>query len=638
MKDITGQRYGKLTAIRPTDKRVGSNVVWQFQCDCGNVVERTTTHLTDHSSCELCRPRGFGLRKDYSGQRFGRLVALECTGRHKGKELIWRLQCDCGNVIELPVSRFVGGKTSSCGCLKREVSYLNNPLFEDLVGEEFGLLTVESRNDESGKKRAIRWNCRCVCGNLVTASTTDLRDGKVRSCGCIDARRYCVYKLVSPDNRVYIGTIGIVPRRRWTCVKVYSNQAALLAAIEAFGGADAFRDLFHRYYYRPEGVWKEHLDAVPFDETNCFTAAEAEKLKRRFIKEYQSTDPQHGHNAATGGRKDFSFTDEAKNRQSQTKTGKDGRTDWCVYIHTNKINEKKYVGVTCRDPKIRWASGNGYRRPPKQGDAASHFYHAIQKYGWDNFDHEIIQNGMNHSEAALLEKELIAKYDTTNPQKGYNVTAGGDGSIGAKHSQATREKLSNIMKERFKDPNNNPFKGKHHTEESKEKMRESHKGMYDGEKNPFAGKHHSEKTKETLSKIRSEPVNQYSLDGRFIQQYASGKEAAEVFEVTPTAINEAAKGKTRFSAGYIWKKAKEAPPVGEPIDAAAVLGNSKHTGCKKAVDQYDLEGHFIMHFSSLAEAADAVGAGVTNISAAANGNTKTCKGFRWVFSTDTEKR
>ena len=64
---------------------------------------------------------------------------------------------------------------------------------------------------------------------------------------------------------------------------------------------------------------------------------------------------------------------------------------------------------------------------------------------------KIIQNGMNHSEAALLEKELIAKYDTTNPQKGYNVTAGGDGSIGAKHSQATREKLSNIMKERFKD-------------------------------------------------------------------------------------------------------------------------------------------------------------------------------------------
>lgn len=45
-----------------------------------------------------------------------------------------------------------------------------------------------------------------------------------------------------------------------------------------------------------------------------------------------------------------------------------------------------------------------------------------------------------------------------------------------------------------------------------------------------------------------------------------------------------------------------------------------------------------MHYNSLAEAADAVGAGVTNISAAANGNTKTCKGFQWVFSTDTEKR
>ena len=86
--NIAGIRYGHLTAIEPTDRRDGTNIIWRFRCDCGRIVERTTKHLTDHSACEICRPRGFGLRKDYTGQRFGRLVALECTGEHKGKELV----------------------------------------------------------------------------------------------------------------------------------------------------------------------------------------------------------------------------------------------------------------------------------------------------------------------------------------------------------------------------------------------------------------------------------------------------------------------------------------------------------------------------------------------------------------------
>lgn len=364
VSNIAGVRYGQLTAIEPTDRHDGTNVIWRFQCDCGRMIERTTRHLTDHSACEICRPRGFGLRKDYSGQRFGRLVAIECTGEHKGKELVWRLQCDCGNVVELSVSQFIGGTTKSCGCLKRDVAKKNNPNFEDLTGKTFGLLTVQEVAAKKSTKSGIKWLCKCACGNMITASTNALNDGKVRSCGCIDARRYCVYKLVSPDGKIYIGTCAIVPRRRWFVVQAYKSQSALLEGIEKAGGADAFRNDFQRYYYSPEEGWIEAGEAAPFEETNLYSAREAEKLKRTFIKKYQSTDPQHGYNAATGGKRDFSYSEEAKRRQSRTHTGEDGRTDWKVYIHTNKINGKKYVGVTCRDPKTRWANGAGYKRPP----------------------------------------------------------------------------------------------------------------------------------------------------------------------------------------------------------------------------------------------------------------------------------
>ena len=55
---------------------------------------------------------------------------------------------------------------------------------------------------------------------------------------------------------------------------------------------------------------------------------------------------------------------------------------YTIYIHRNKINNKAYIGQTCNDPKKRWENGNGYKKQP-------HFYNAIQKYGWDGFEHII---------------------------------------------------------------------------------------------------------------------------------------------------------------------------------------------------------------------------------------------------------
>ena len=89
-KDITGQRFGKLVAIRPTEKRKGTNVVWLFKCDCGNTVERSTSHLSSTSSCGCSN--WHSLRKDITGQRFGRLVAIEPTNKRSSGGRIWRFR------------------------------------------------------------------------------------------------------------------------------------------------------------------------------------------------------------------------------------------------------------------------------------------------------------------------------------------------------------------------------------------------------------------------------------------------------------------------------------------------------------------------------------------------------------------
>ena len=87
--------------------------------------------------------------------------------------------------------------------------------------------------------------------------------------------------------------------------------------------------------------------------------------------------------------------------------------NYIVYIHTNKYNNKKYIGITCRDPKIRWGlNGNGYSSQDK-------FFNAIKKYGWDNFSHDIVAKNLKEQEAKELETYYIDLYDTIN--NGYNI-------------------------------------------------------------------------------------------------------------------------------------------------------------------------------------------------------------------------
>ena len=100
-----------------------------------------------------------------------------------------------------------------------------------------------------------------------------------------------------------------------------------------------------------------------------------------------------------------------------------------IYIHTNKINGKKYVGQTIQRPEDRWHGGANYRQCPK-------FWNAIKKYGWDNFEHEVIPALLE--ELDFLECEFIKKYDTVN--NGYNCESGGNKN--KKLSKETRKKLS----------------------------------------------------------------------------------------------------------------------------------------------------------------------------------------------------
>ena len=91
---------------------------------------------------------------------------------------------------------------------------------------------------------------------------------------------------------------------------------------------------------------------------------------------------------------------------------------YCVYLHVNKINGKKYCGQTRQDLSKRFRNGSGYKE-------CSRFYNAILKYGWNNFDHIILQDNLTKEEADELEIKTIAEENLSDDRYGYNISLGG---------------------------------------------------------------------------------------------------------------------------------------------------------------------------------------------------------------------
>ena len=120
--------------------------------------------------------------KDLTGERFGKLTVLGKTGGRKNNYVVWRCRCDCGGEIDVDTHRLKRGTVTDCGCVDRTTARRGN-VAEDLTGQVFGALTVLERTENRNGRTC--WLCRCVCGREKSATAHDLKAGKVKSCGCL---------------------------------------------------------------------------------------------------------------------------------------------------------------------------------------------------------------------------------------------------------------------------------------------------------------------------------------------------------------------------------------------------------------------------------------------------------------------
>ena len=149
-----------------------------------------------------------------------------------------------------------------------------------------------------------------------------------------------------------------------------------------------------------------------------------------------------------------------------------------IYKATNKINGKSYIGQTIETLNERKAKHISCACLKKDN---IYFHNTIKKHGKENFIWEVLTECNSLKELNKTEIEMIEKYNTF--ESGYNLTKGGEGQIGFKHSEGAKKKMSKSSK------------GFKHSEESKRKMSEAQKG----EKHHFYGKRFSEEYKRKLS-------------------------------------------------------------------------------------------------------------------------------------------
>ena len=225
---------------------------------------------------------------------------------------------------------------------------------------------------------------------------------------------------------------------------------------------------------------------------------------------------------------------------------------YIVYMHVNKLNGKVYVGITHHtNPNKRWGySGQRYTHCVK-------FLHAINKYGWENFDHIILYK-TTKDRAVAIEKTLIAHYKRIDMS--YNLADGGEGA----------DCITELNRERVKEARrNNLHKGWHHTEEAKARIAEAGKQRIytNDQKRQIAEVSNlgretmrnrgywlpEESIKNMVEKL-SKAVLQLDLEGNIIREFSSTIEADKYINngKRQNHIADVCNGKRKTAYGYKW--------------------------------------------------------------------------------------
>lgn len=257
----------------------------------------------------------------------------------------------------------------------------------------------------------------------------------------------------------------------------------------------------------------------------------------------------------------------------------------CIYLYINKINGHKYVGQA-KDFIKRHKEHINESKNENRKEYNYPFNKAIRKYGIENFEIKILAENIKDKER-ISEYEIffIKRYKSLKTQNGYNIAKGGyenpfEGKTEEEIKEINKRRSESMKGKNSGDNNAKYWLNKKMSEESRKKMSEAKKEIYIGENNPFYGKHHTEESKQKQrDKMRgrkltdehkqklghkgsknpkSKRIAQYDLDGNLIKVWDYIQEASEHFRINRNTLRTYLKGKNNNKyKEYIWKYYEE---------------------------------------------------------------------------------
>lgn len=453
----------------------------------------------------------------------------------------------------------------------------NNPgHVMDITDKQFGQLKVICLKEIKDNKSY--WLCQCSCGNEYVARGELLKNGKIKSCGCLKHK-----------PKVRTNHVG--------------ETFGLLKAVERLPNYNNSGRTYYKCICKC-GNYKDVLGSnlVRGHTKSCGCAGSQ-------LKEFW---------ASTGHDRDTS------------------KPIFSIYLH-RAPNGKVYVGITRQNAERRWQSGKGYITQKL-------FYRAITKYGWESFTHEILESGLTEAEACEKEQFYIKKYNSNDPQFGYNATQGGDSStnyvqpimqyyngkpvnffescvVAANELGVTPSAVNQYSKD---DKN---YNGYTFTKLPKTRVYDIPDEMYEirdenhlNVKRIISEQHREKTIKRNKQGVK--PICQYKLDGTFVKSYISIAEAKKEYpHLSTTSIK--GNGKSKSAYGYMWRY-----DDGDHSNIAPIEANKKF---RKVIQIDPKTNEILFHFDSLADAERATGISTQQISKACRSINKTAGGYIWKY-------
>lgn len=200
-----------------------------------------------------------------------------------------------------------------------------------------------------------------------------------------------------------------------------------------------------------------------------------------------------------------------------------------IYKISNLVNGKSYVGRTsCFERRMK--------EHKKKGSYMRYFF---DQYGIENFSFEIICKTKTKEETYQKEIEMIKIHNTLEPN-GYNRSKGGISTLGFHHSEETKKAISLKRKGKYTKAKN-PFYGKKHTLETRNKMRKSWENR--------------EVTETMMNNIKkgTEKVKRKVIAVETQEEFDCIQRASEKYNVAATNISRACREPNRTAAKLHWK-------------------------------------------------------------------------------------